>query len=136
MYDLPAMIKFITNMRMQSLHTYIGHSMGVTSSYIMALERPEIARTVKMVISLAPGIFVNHMKSPIKYFFYFEKEYEVKKYIQRVSHFNLILSSKYRNMSKYVEIVVSIVSYSKWRHFLDIEVIITVLNKIIIIFLI
>ncbi|CAL1684027.1 unnamed protein product [Lasius platythorax] len=67
-YDLPAMITFITNMRSQPLHTYIGHSMGTTSFYIMASERPEIARMVRMMISLAPAAFMNHLKSPIRYF--------------------------------------------------------------------
>ncbi|CAL1684025.1 unnamed protein product [Lasius platythorax] len=67
-YDLPAMITFITNMRSQPLHTYIGHSMGTTSFYIMASKRPEIARMVRMMISLAPVAFMNHLKSPIRYF--------------------------------------------------------------------
>ncbi|XP_072762482.1 lipase 3-like [Anoplolepis gracilipes] len=66
-YDLPAMITFITNMRSQPLHTYIGHSMGTTSFYIMASECPEIARRVKMMISLGPGAYINNMKSPLKY---------------------------------------------------------------------
>ncbi|CAL1684024.1 unnamed protein product [Lasius platythorax] len=66
-YDLPAMITFITNMRLQPLHTYIGHSMGATSFYIMASERPEIARMVKMMISLAPSALLDHMTSPVQY---------------------------------------------------------------------
>ncbi|XP_025265049.1 LOW QUALITY PROTEIN: lipase 3 [Camponotus floridanus] len=66
-YDLPAMITFITNMRSQPLHTYIGHSMGTTSFFIMASERPKIAQMVQMMVGLAPAVFLNHMQSPIQY---------------------------------------------------------------------
>ncbi|EFN60341.1 Lipase 3 [Camponotus floridanus] len=68
-YDLPAMITFITNMRAQPLHTYIGYSMSATSFFIMASERPKFTQMVQMMIGLAPAVFGNHMKSPIQYFF-------------------------------------------------------------------
>ncbi|XP_025265041.1 lipase 3 isoform X2 [Camponotus floridanus] len=76
-YDSPAMITFITNMRSQLLHTYIGHSMGANSFFIMASERPEIAQMVQMMISLAPAIFKNHMQSPIQYFYPFKNEFKL-----------------------------------------------------------
>ncbi|XP_070157969.1 uncharacterized protein [Polyergus mexicanus] len=76
-YDLSAMITFITNTRSQPLHTYIGHSMGTTSFYIMASERPEIARMVKMMISFAPAVFISHMKSPLKYFLSYWRIYQM-----------------------------------------------------------
>ncbi|KAL0127522.1 hypothetical protein PUN28_003063 [Cardiocondyla obscurior] len=65
-YDLPAMISYITHMTSQPLHSYIGHSMGTTASYVMVAERPEIAQMVRMIISLAPTAFVKHIKSPIR----------------------------------------------------------------------
>jgi len=77
-YDLPAMITFITNMRSQPLHTYIGHSMGTTTFYVMASERPEIARMVQMMISLAPTAFVSHMQSPIRFLVPFWKGLKVQ----------------------------------------------------------
>ncbi|KAL6431802.1 hypothetical protein ACFW04_007357 [Cataglyphis niger] len=77
-YDLPAMITFITNMRSQSLHTYIGHSMGAASFFIMASERPEFTQKVQMMISLAPAAFVNHMQSPLQYLIPFRRELKVK----------------------------------------------------------
>ncbi|KAL6431814.1 hypothetical protein ACFW04_007358 [Cataglyphis niger] len=78
-YDLPAIIKFITNMKSQPLHTYIGHSMGTTTFYVMASERPEIARMVKMMISFGPAAFIKHFKSPmlINLFSYW-REFQVK----------------------------------------------------------
>lgn len=66
-YDLPAMILYITNITSQSLHAYIGHSMGTTVSYVMAAERPEITRMVRIIISLAPVAFLKYIKSPIRF---------------------------------------------------------------------
>ncbi|XP_012231415.1 lipase 3 [Linepithema humile] len=66
-YDLPAMITYITNITAQPLHTYIGHSMGTTAFYVMAVERPESAAMIGRMISLAPIAFVEHMKSPLHY---------------------------------------------------------------------
>lgn len=80
-YDLPAIITFITNMRSQSLHAYIGHSMGTTSFYIMASERPEIVGMVKLMISLAPTAFMESMKSPLRYL---DSFYEVIQMIMNV----------------------------------------------------
>lgn len=79
-YDLPAMISYITNMTSQPLYTYIGHSMGTTASYVMAAERPEIARMVRMIISLAPTAFMKHIKSPIRYLTPFAENIKVKSY--------------------------------------------------------
>lgn len=76
-YDLPAMISYITNTTSQSLHTYIGHSMGTTASYIMAAERPDIAEMVQAIISLAPVAFTEHIKSPFRYFAPFASNYEI-----------------------------------------------------------
>ncbi|KYM84892.1 Lipase 3 [Atta colombica] len=67
-YDLPAMISYITNTTSQKLITYIGHSMGTTASYVMAAERPDIARMVQAIISLAPVAFVEYINSPIRHF--------------------------------------------------------------------
>ncbi|XP_025266499.1 lipase 1-like [Camponotus floridanus] len=65
-YDVSAMVTFITNLRSQPLHTCVGHSMGTTCFYVMASERPEIARMVKMMFNFGP-VFLNHMQSPIRF---------------------------------------------------------------------
>lgn len=77
-YDLPAMISYITNVKKQILHTYVGHSMGTTAFYVMAIENPQITRTVQAMISLAPVAFIEHLKSPIRFLAPFANEYEVK----------------------------------------------------------
>ncbi|XP_070157111.1 lipase 3-like [Polyergus mexicanus] len=100
-YDLPAMITFITNMTLQPLHTYIGHSMGTTSFYVMASKRPEIAQMVKMMISLAPAAFVkSNIKSPITYISLFWRE--IKLVTQLFSYDKLLSQSNLlRFLSKY-----------------------------------
>ncbi|EFN65283.1 Lipase 3 [Camponotus floridanus] len=67
LYDLPAMITFITKMRSQPLHTYVGHSMGTTSFFVMASERPDVAEKVQKMVALAPAAFTHHMKSPVRF---------------------------------------------------------------------
>ncbi|EFN62149.1 Lipase 3, partial [Camponotus floridanus] len=83
-YDLPEMFTYITNITSQSLHTYIGHSMGTASFYIMASERPEFARMVQKMISFAPAVFISHMKSPLKYF---SKTFPLELYKLIMRHF-------------------------------------------------
>ncbi|EFN63086.1 Lipase 3 [Camponotus floridanus] len=80
----PRMFTYITNITSQSLHTYIGHSMGTASFYIMASERPEFARMVQKMISFAPAVFISHMKSPLKYF---SKTFPLELYKLIMRHF-------------------------------------------------
>ncbi|XP_014480140.1 PREDICTED: lipase 3 isoform X2 [Dinoponera quadriceps] len=76
-YDIPAAISYITNMRFQPLHAYIGHSMGTTAFYVMATECPQITEMVEVMISLAPVAFIQHIKSPVRILAPFSKDYEI-----------------------------------------------------------
>ncbi|XP_029675083.1 lipase 3-like [Formica exsecta] len=98
-YDLPAMITFITNTKSQPLHTYIGHSMGTTTFYVMASVHPEITRMVQIMISLAPTAFINHMKSPIRYLVPFWKMFQ--KMTQFFFHGEFLRSDFLRFFTKY-----------------------------------
>jgi len=62
----------------QTLHMYIGHSMGTTAFYVMASEVPKFNRMVRVMVSFAPVAFMKHIKSPIRFFAPFAKDYEVK----------------------------------------------------------
>ncbi|KAI4495300.1 hypothetical protein M0804_001501 [Polistes exclamans] len=64
-YDLPAMISYITNLKKSNL-TYIGHSMGTTAFYVMSTLRSDIASRVQMMFSLAPVAYMEHIKSPLR----------------------------------------------------------------------
>ncbi|XP_033217874.1 lipase 3-like [Belonocnema kinseyi] len=65
LYDLPAMISYVTKKKNQSL-IYIGHSMGTTAFYVMATQRPDMNSNVRVMFSLAPVAFMRHIKSPIR----------------------------------------------------------------------
>ncbi|CAK9828239.1 Lipase 3 [Anthophora retusa] len=61
-YDLPTMINYIVNTTGNPLKAYVGYSMGTTSFYVMASERPEIGNLMQSSYSLAPVAYVKHMK--------------------------------------------------------------------------
>lgn len=65
LYDLPAVITYITNYKSDTL-IYIGHSMGTTMFYVMASKRPDVADKVRAMMSLAPVAYVSHVKSPVR----------------------------------------------------------------------
>ncbi|EFN89852.1 lipase 3 [Harpegnathos saltator] len=76
-YDLPAAISYVTNMRFQPLHAYIGHSMGTTAFYVMATQCPQITQMIQMMISLAPVAFLQHIKSPVRILAPYSMQYEI-----------------------------------------------------------
>jgi len=76
-YDIPAMIEQIMNKTSRTLHMYVGHSMGTTAFYVMASEVPKFSRMVRVMISLAPVAFMEHIQSPIRFLAPFAKDYEV-----------------------------------------------------------
>lgn len=68
MYDIPAAIDYVlTKTNTSQLH-YIGYSMGTTLFFIFASERPEYQHKIRSQISLAPVVYLTHMKSPIRFF--------------------------------------------------------------------
>ena len=64
-YDLPAMIKFITNKTGVSKIYYIGHSQGTTIAFAGLSENKDLARHIKHVIAMSPIARVGHIKSPV-----------------------------------------------------------------------
>lgn len=75
-YDLPAMISYITSIKQSNL-SYVGHSMGTTSFYVMSSMRPDIASSVKIMFSLAPVAYMSHLKSPVRLLAPFAHDYEL-----------------------------------------------------------
>ena len=74
--DLPAMICYVTEYKNESL-MYIGYSMGTTAFYVMATERSDISSKIRVMISLAPVAFMNHVKTPIRIIAPFANNIEV-----------------------------------------------------------
>lgn len=75
-YDLPAVINYITELRNKTLH-FIGHSMGATTFSVMAIERPELQLKIRTMIALAPAVYVNHLKGPLRLLARFRREIKV-----------------------------------------------------------
>ncbi|XP_075229761.1 uncharacterized protein LOC142329238 [Lycorma delicatula] len=57
-YDLPAFINKIQDRTKASQIIYIGHSMGTTVFLVMASQRPEYAKKIKLAVLLAPVCFI------------------------------------------------------------------------------
>lgn len=76
-YDLPAMITYIVKLKQSLLRAYIGFSMGTTCFYVMSSERPQIARLLQSMYSLAPVVFMKHVQSPLRYLAPFATNYKV-----------------------------------------------------------
>ncbi|XP_044749500.1 lipase 3-like [Coccinella septempunctata] len=67
-YDLPAVIQFIsTTTGKGGQILYVGHSMGTTMFYVFSSLKPEIAKLVKFMVSLAPVAYMKYVRSPIRY---------------------------------------------------------------------
>ncbi|XP_044594619.1 lipase 1-like isoform X2 [Cotesia glomerata] len=64
-YDLPAMIDYITSIVNDKI-IIIGHSQGTMQSFIMESERPEMTEKIKGLICLAPIAFLGHVEWRIK----------------------------------------------------------------------
>ncbi|XP_034098996.2 LOW QUALITY PROTEIN: lipase 1 [Drosophila albomicans] len=64
-YDLPATIDAILAKTGYSKLSYIGHSQGTTSFFVMASTRPEYNDKVHVMQALAPVAFMTHVKAPL-----------------------------------------------------------------------
>lgn len=63
-YDLPAMIDYVTTFTGQPKIQYAGHSQGTTSFFIMASLRPEYNDKILSAHMLAPVAFMSNLVSP------------------------------------------------------------------------
>ncbi|XP_011499581.1 PREDICTED: lipase 3-like [Ceratosolen solmsi marchali] len=79
LYDLPAIITYISELKNDSLFC-VGHSMAATTFSVMAIERPEVAKNIKAMITLAPATYLHHIKGPVKLLSFFWRE------LQRISN--------------------------------------------------
>lgn len=60
-YDLTTSIDYVLNVTEQQNLTYIGHSQGTTSFFVMASERKEYSEKIKLAVLLAPVGFMSHI---------------------------------------------------------------------------
>lgn len=72
--DLPQIIDYVLEQTGAESLYYCGHSQGTTVFYVMASEKPEYNKKIKVHLSLAPIGYLSHMKSPLlKLISYVEK---------------------------------------------------------------
>ncbi|KAF5294558.1 hypothetical protein FQR65_LT10750 [Abscondita terminalis] len=68
-YDTAAKINFVYETTKQKI-IYIGHSLGTTTAYIHGVTSPNTAKKkIKIIISLAPTLYVKNWQSVTRYFF-------------------------------------------------------------------
>ncbi|XP_066156564.1 lipase member K-like [Euwallacea fornicatus] len=66
--DLPAVLYHISNTTGKAGDIiYIGHSMGTTVSFVLASTLPQVAKNIKLIVALAPTVFMTHLRSPVRY---------------------------------------------------------------------
>ncbi|CAH0547946.1 unnamed protein product [Brassicogethes aeneus] len=63
-FDLPAKLDYIMSETNQTEIFYIGHSQGTTSFFVMASERPDYNKNIKLMIALAPVAFMTNAPNP------------------------------------------------------------------------
>jgi len=98
-YDLPAMIKFITNKTGVSKIYYIGHSQGTTIAFAGLSENKDLAKHIKHVIAMSPIARVGHIKSPVHDIAHFTHEMYVFCRILRGDHGEFgVFDKKQHNM--------------------------------------
>jgi len=76
-YDLPATIDKILAVTGAASLFYVGHSQGGGIAYAMLSSIPAYQSKVKAVAGLAPGVYINHMKSPLRYLEPYAYDFEV-----------------------------------------------------------
>lgn len=65
LYDLPAMIDFITQETAQAKIHYVGHSQGTTAFFVLASLRPEYNDKIRSAQLLSPAAYLGRMTSPL-----------------------------------------------------------------------
>jgi len=65
-YDVPAVIDYVTGHTGQEKIFWIGHSMGTTMFWVAMSERPEYNDKIRLMVALAPVGYMEHVESPIR----------------------------------------------------------------------
>ena len=76
-YDLPAMVDKALSVSGAKQVFYVGHSQGGGLGIAQLSQDPVFASKIKMYVGLAPGVYMDHVKSPIGQLFPFMDDIEV-----------------------------------------------------------
>ncbi|XP_046626354.1 lipase 3-like isoform X1 [Neodiprion virginianus] len=64
-YDLPAMIDYVLENTGQEKVSFVGHSQGATTFYVMASLKPEYNDKIEVMFSLGPVAYMSNLISPV-----------------------------------------------------------------------
>lgn len=79
MYDVSAFIDYVLKITGRESLQYIGYSQGTTTFFMLASEKPEYNKKVKLMTALAPALYLKNPKGPLLNFLvYFRRLWEVK----------------------------------------------------------
>lgn len=77
--DLPAVLSYMGDKTGKNGEIiYIGHSMGTTMFFVMSSMFPDIARTIKVMVAMAPVTYMTHIRSPIRYLAPWVHDFQVR----------------------------------------------------------
>lgn len=62
-YDIPAIMDFITNVTGEEKMYYIGHSQGTTAFFVMGSEKPEYHKRIRLMSALSPVAYLKNIPS-------------------------------------------------------------------------
>jgi lysosomal acid lipase/cholesteryl ester hydrolase len=78
--DIPAEIDYVLNATGQPNLQYIGFSMGTTMFWTMTSLHPEYNSKVRLMVALAPVVYINNMMGFPRLFAPFHRIVKVRKY--------------------------------------------------------
>lgn len=64
-YDLPAKIDYILQKTNKDQLSYIGHSQGGTTFFILGCTRPEYMKKINVMAGLAPAVLLSDVSNPL-----------------------------------------------------------------------
>ena len=77
-YDLPAMVDYALAVSGARQVFYVGHSQGGGIGIAQLSQDPVFASKVKMYVGLAPGVYMDSVKSPISLLMPYMEDIEVR----------------------------------------------------------
>jgi triacylglycerol esterase/lipase EstA (alpha/beta hydrolase family) len=86
LYDLPAKIDYILRVTKNEQLNYIGHSMGCAGFYIMMSKMPEYNSRIRQMQSLAPVVYGQGLRTPLKLLFPFLRNYQSVRFFHQSKH--------------------------------------------------
>ncbi|KAL7643602.1 UNVERIFIED_CONTAM: hypothetical protein RMT77_005585 [Armadillidium vulgare] len=93
LYDVTSFIDYVLNITKYKQLYYIGHSMGTTIFFAGMSANPSYNAKIKGMFALAPVATVAHIKSPVRFFAYYEKA--ITKTLEKLGEYEFLARDSY-----------------------------------------